>query len=107
MFVRRNEEGEIIAVSREGTPDIAESLEGDDPSLQKFVRDLDEDGRAALEASDLDVIRVLEDLIEVLISRGLIQFTDLPEAAQSKLMKRRSLRQAGAFSLFEEDEGIF
>jgi len=107
MFVRRNEEGEIIAVSREATPEIAESLEGDDSSLTELLRGVEHDGRAALEASDLDVIRVLEDLIEVLISRGLIQFTDLPEAAQSKLMKRRSLRQAGGFTLFEDDEGIF
>jgi hypothetical protein len=35
---------------------------------------------------------VLEDLIDVLINRGLLQFTDLPEAAQAKLLERRQSR---------------
>jgi hypothetical protein len=35
---------------------------------------------------------VLEDLIDVLITRGVIQFTDLPEAAQAKLLERRQTR---------------
>jgi hypothetical protein len=35
---------------------------------------------------------VLEDVIDVLITRGVIQFTDLPEAAQSKLLERRETR---------------
>ena len=36
--------------------------------------------------------RVLEDLIDVLITRGHIQFTDLPDAAQAKLLERRQTR---------------
>jgi hypothetical protein len=35
---------------------------------------------------------VLEDLIDVLITRGVIQFTDLPEPAQAKLLERRETR---------------
>jgi len=31
-------------------------------------------------------------LIDVLINRGLLQFTDLPEAAQAKLLERRQTR---------------
>jgi hypothetical protein len=46
----------------------------------------------ALSESDLAIARVLEDLIDVLILRGVIQFTDLPEAAQSKLLSRRQTR---------------
>ena len=34
-----------------------------------------------LQGSDADMIRVLEDLIEVLLQRGVIRITDLPEAA--------------------------
>ena len=108
MFVRRNERGEITSVSREPTPEMPERLDDDDSSLQQFLGIVEKGGRTALEVSDLEVVRVLEDLIEVLIERGVIQFTDLPEAAQSKLTKRRNIRQAGAFTLFEEgDEGIF
>lgn len=45
-----------------------------------------------LSQTDADLARVLEDLIDVLITRGVIQFTDLPEAAQVKLLERRETR---------------
>jgi hypothetical protein len=45
-----------------------------------------------LSQSDTAIARVLEDLIDVLITRGVIQFTDLPEAAQDKLLSRRQTR---------------
>ncbi len=46
----------------------------------------------ALSQSDTSLVRVLEDLIDVLITRSVIQFTDLPEAAQAKLLERRETR---------------
>lgn len=46
----------------------------------------------ALSQSDTAIARVLEDLVDVLITRGVIQFTDLPVAAQDKLMSRRQSR---------------
>ena len=46
----------------------------------------------ALSQSDTAIARVLEDLIDVLIQRGVIQFTDLPPAAQEKLLARRETR---------------
>jgi hypothetical protein len=46
----------------------------------------------SLSESDIGLARVLEDLIDVLITRGHIQFTDLPEAAQAKLLERRQTR---------------
>jgi hypothetical protein len=47
-----------------------------------------------LEQSDLDMIRVLEDLITILIRKGVVRITDLPEAAQSKLVGRSKARDA-------------
>lgn len=46
----------------------------------------------SLSQTDSGLARVLEDLIDVLITRGTIQFTDLPEAAQAKLLERRQTR---------------
>ena len=46
----------------------------------------------ALNESDVALARVLEDVIDVLITRGVIQFTDLPQAAQVKLLERRETR---------------
>lgn len=47
---------------------------------------------AALGQTDASLVRVLEDLIDVLITRGVIQFTDLPEPAQARLLERRATR---------------
>lgn len=46
----------------------------------------------ALAGSDADLARVTEDLISVLVKKGTILFTDLPEAVQSKLLEREKLR---------------
>lgn len=48
----------------------------------------------SLSQSDLALVRVIEDLIDTLIEKGLIQFTDLPPAAQAKLLSRRETRAA-------------
>ena len=48
--------------------------------------------RNPLSESDTGLARVLEDLIDVLITRGHIQFTDLPQAAHVKLLERRQTR---------------
>ena len=48
--------------------------------------------RQALSATDLEMVRVLEDLIIVLIGSGIVKLTDLPKAAQDKLDRRLSLR---------------
>ena len=64
----------------------------------------------ALTQSDAAIARVLEDLIDVLINKGVIQFTDLPEAAQNKLMTRRQTRAKLSNSLHllpdDGDEGF-
>jgi len=106
MYVKRDKEGRIEAVSRQATPEISETIDDTDPELSAFLRGGDPEGLAALRASDLDVVRVLEDLIEVLIEKGLIQFTELPEPAQQKLLKRKRLRRSSDLTLFDEDEGL-
>lgn len=42
--------------------------------------------------SDIQLARVLEDLISLLIDRDFIRFTDFPDPAQEKLIKRQGLR---------------
>lgn len=106
MYVKRDKEGRIEAVSREPTPDIGEAIDDNDPELSAFLRGGDPDGLAALRASDLEVVRVLEDLIEVLIEKGVIQFTELPEPAQKKLLQRKRLRRSSDLTLFDDDEGL-
>lgn len=63
------------------------------------------DALERLADSDQATVRVLEDLIETLIHKGLIHFTDLPEAAQARLIERRTLRRSvNALSIFRDDD---
>lgn len=104
MYVKRDSAGRIESVSRIATKEIGEHIEDGDPEVIRFLHGDSRDQRAALRASDLEVIRVLEDLIEVLIARGVIHFTDLPDAAQNKLLGRKNLRQSGGFTLPDEED---
>lgn len=56
------------------------------------VASRDEGHADLLNQTDVGLVRVLEDLIDALITRGVIQFTDLPQAAQAKLLERRQSR---------------
>ena len=57
---------------------------------------------------DADFIRVVEDLIDVLIQKGVLRVTDLPVGAQRKLAARKHLRGrlSGALDLLERNDGV-
>ena len=42
---------------------------------------------------DADFVRVLEDVIDTLVAKNLINITDLPPEAQAKLFSRKSFRE--------------
>jgi hypothetical protein len=46
----------------------------------------------ALEETDLGMSRVVEDLIELLITKSAISLTELPQPAQDKINERKVLR---------------
>ena len=109
-FVKRDEEsGEIVGVFHQPMQEGLEEVDSRDPELSNFLYDvlLDFAVRREWVDSDLSLVRVLEDLVEVLIERGAIMATDLPEMAQEKLRARRGFRKEFAYvdSLFgPEDE---
>lgn len=97
-FARRDAHGHIIAVSMEPVEGYAE-LAASDAELQDFVRRMGMELNT-LAQSDMRLVRVLEDLIDLLIDRDVIRFTDLPLPAQEKLLERRTMRQSlGALDL--------
>ncbi len=57
---------------------------------------------------DIDFVRVLEDLIDVLIENGTIRLTDLPAQAQQKLTQRKQARRRlrETLDLIGEDDEI-
>ena len=94
-YVARDETGAIIAVFAEPNEGYAEEpISTGDPELVAFMGDIDSDEalRTYLAASDSDLLRIMEDLINVLIGNNLILLTDFPEAVQSKLMRRQTVR---------------
>lgn len=60
--------------------------------------------------SDLDdgFIRVLEDLIDALLSNGTLRLTDLPPQALEKLERRKATRQRmrDTHSLINDDDEL-
>lgn len=95
-YIKRNNDNDITAFSLTQEPGFDERLDSDDPELVSFLKKqvTEKDRTRALEASDQSLIRVLEDLIVLLSDKGVIQFTELPEEAQGKLMRRLSMRRA-------------
>ena len=64
------------------------------------------DERISLSELDISFIRVLEDLIEILQSKGVIRLTDFPPEALEKLNQRRRIRQRmrDSLDLIDDDE---
>jgi hypothetical protein len=46
-------------------------------------------------------VRVLEDLIDVLLSKGALRITDLPNAVQAKLLIRKERRERGGSGIVD------
>lgn len=93
VYVKRDSQGRLLQVEHQPF-EGAEHLAVESEELQNWLK-VQEEVKArldALQGSDLELIRVLEDVIIVLVDRGLIQYTDLPAAARSKLDQRAVAR---------------
>ena len=107
FYVQRNADGRLMRVEPQAYAEATETLPADHPDLQVwFASEVMAASLKQLQQSDLDMIRVLDDLIQVLTSKGVIRVTDLPTAAQAKLMDRSQAREAlgGLSRLVDEDE---
>ncbi len=101
-FVHKDAAGKILAVYTDPV-EGAQEVSPDDPALKEFIQSnipgAAGGGNEWME-SDLALARVIEDLIEVLIDKKVIMFTDFPEGAQKKLRDRRGRRKE--FDLVED-----
>jgi hypothetical protein len=109
-YVKRDENGNIIHVYDAPQADATESISITDPELIEFLKETENSdaAKAALSGSDLALVRVLEDLINTLIDKQVILFTDLPEAAREKLANREKIRHqlSDLTNLVGDDQGI-
>jgi hypothetical protein len=59
--------------------------EGRDDAARKIAR-------AELEKSDKEMARAAEDILDILLARGIIEADDLPPAARARMERRAELR---------------
>ena len=114
MFIRRDDQGRIIAISQACDAQFTEPMKDQAREVMDFLSNAmqqpsgittEQTHFQALKHSDTDLIRVIEDLVDILNERGVIRFTDLPQEARSKLMNRKSLRsKANELSNLLDDE---
>lgn len=104
-YVKRDADGSITAVSHEPTTDCSEPVDGGAPEVRRYLASLGEGGVSRIGATDHDLVRVLEDVVDLLIDKGVILFTELPASAQQKILERRRLRSelAAALDLLDDD----
>ncbi|MES2674075.1 MAG: hypothetical protein V4660_07535 [Pseudomonadota bacterium] len=107
MYAKRNADGQLVEVSERVDGDINEFIANDADELQEFLTTTKSKQQLTLERSDQAMARVLEDVISLLVEQGVIRFTDLPDAAQDKLLSRRELRgQRQGMDLLDDGDDL-
>jgi hypothetical protein len=95
LYVERDDNGKIIGLHRSPDPKADEQKSIMDEEILEFLnKNVDTDPWIRLlSLSDIGIIRILEDLIDLLIRKNVILFTDLPEEAQLKIRERKKVRE--------------
>lgn len=100
-YVRRGPNGQIDSLHRAGEPGM-EFLPDGHPDVAAFVGTPGEFGQL-----DAEFVRVIEDVIDTLIIKNILNITDLPAEAQAKLFARKTFRERMAknsLRLFSDSE---
>jgi len=95
LYIERDAAGKIIALHKKPEAGTGEQKSIIDEEILDFLeKNVETDPREKeLSYSDIGVIRILEDLIGILVSKNIILFTELPEEAQAKIRNRKRLRE--------------
>lgn len=95
LYVERAVDGKIIALHSSPRPNADELKTIVDEEILDFLHTtVSADSRKLLlSLSDMGIIRLLEDLIDLLIQKNIILFTELPGQAQDRLTERKRLRE--------------
>ena len=95
VFIERDDNGEIVALHRSATQEAGEELGIINREVIEFLgaEPGNDSLTEALANSDLETVRVIEDVIDLLIQKKILLLTELPVAAQEKLRSRRVIRK--------------
>lgn len=107
VYVQRDDNGRLLRVEHQPFEGMNDTLAVESEELRDWLKAREEVKARldSLRSSDLELVRVLEDVVSVLVERGVIRYTDLPEAARVKLDQRAVARAEieGLSSLLGED----
>ncbi|MFA5982728.1 MAG: hypothetical protein WC782_01820 [Methylococcaceae bacterium] len=110
-YVNRGPNNRIIGINSTPLTENSTWLEDTDLEVIQFILDNSnaDSLRRALLHSDSQMGRVVEDLIDLLIEKQAIIFTELPEPVQFKLGARKQLREhmQSLTDLIKDNDTIF
>ena len=110
-YVSRDKNNAIIELHNSPPEPDSQWLEINNPEILDFLAKIktSKQARSTLSATDKEMVRVIEDVIDLLIAKHLCLFTDLPEVVQTKLGARKQIRKdmQSLDNLIGDDEDIF
>ena len=109
-YIQRNSAGEVVALRLTPQDDTNELVSADHPEVLLFLSTSKDEltrGLSLLRA-DLSMIRVIEDVIDLLIDKNVILFSELPMAVQQKLLRKKGQREKvfGVGDILSSDDGL-
>lgn len=107
-YIQRDEHGKVVALTfAEGTS--SEFLPAENPEILQFLAGKDDASSLELLLSDLKMIRVIEDLIDIMIAKNIIIFSELPLPVQQKILLKKGHRDklfGSGGDIIGSEEGI-
>jgi hypothetical protein len=93
-YISRNDEGVIIEIHQSPPKENATWLEMNAPEMVEFLQQIEtmSQARQVLSHTDTEMVRIIEDLIDILVEKQCFTYTELPEAVQKKLGTRKKIR---------------
>jgi hypothetical protein len=94
-YIERSADGKIIGLRTAAGPNSTETKSLTDGEILDFLRDNMDNKflKNLMVHSDAGLIRLVEDLINLLTKKNIILFTELPEKAQKKIIEREQIRE--------------
>ena len=98
-YVCRDDDGSIATVQRNADAACHEYIAEGDRELLAFVGA--DTAAGQFDQLDAGFVRVLEDVIDTLVIKNILNITDLPDQAQAKLFARKSFRERASKSALQ------
>lgn len=102
-YIFKNASGAVIAVS--DSENFGDGWIFVEANSKEYLAFLEQTlaKNSSFRESDIQLARVLEDLISILIEGNVIRFTDFPIAAQKRLNERQSMRKKTQLSTLADE----